>query len=100
VFARLYLFSRFILSRSSLVHNATSKSLGCLNQVSIDFFFLIKTYLEQWPVRCLAIICTTIFLIGSWSLRACDYQPTDSHVPLLDSMWLLIATFTTVGLYL
>jgi len=99
VFARLYLFCRFILFRSSLVDNASSQSLGYLNQVSMNFSFLIKTYLEQWPIRCLSILCITIFLIGSWSLRACDYQPTDSHVPLLNSMWLLIATFTTVGLY-
>jgi hypothetical protein len=66
----------------------------------MDVFFLIKTLLEQSPIRCLVIFCTLIFLIGSWSLRACNYLPTDNHVSILDSMWLFIVTFTTVGLYL
>jgi hypothetical protein len=99
VFARLYLICRFLIFRSHLLRNASSQSLGYLNQVSIDFFFLIKTYLEQWPTRCLILWSTMIFLVGSWSLRACNYYPKDEHVPLLDSMWLFIVTFTTVGLY-
>jgi len=98
VFARLYLVCRFMLFHSHLVRNASSQSLGCLNQVSMNFFFLMKTYLEQWPTRCLIIFCTMVFLIGSWSLRACNYNPTDQHESFLDSMWLFIITFTTVGL--
>jgi hypothetical protein len=84
---------------STLIHNASSQSLGYLNQVSMDAFFLIKTFLEQWPTRCLVIFCALVFFVGSWSLRACNYLPTENHVPMLDSMWLFIVTFTTVGLY-
>jgi hypothetical protein len=84
---------------SSLVHKPSLQSLGYFNQVSTDFFFLIKTYLEQWPARCLAIFCIIIFLIGSWSLHACNYYPTGEHESMLDSMWLFVITFTTVGLY-
>jgi hypothetical protein len=82
---------------SHLVHDAFSQSLGSLNQVSVNFYFILKTYLQQWPTRCLLICCTLLFLIGSWSLRACNYKSTIEHISVLDSMWLFIVTFTTVG---
>ncbi len=98
VFARLYLISRCIMFHSHLFRDAPLKSFGSLNQTSINFLFLMKTYLEQWPARCLILSCCTIFFIGSWSIRACEYQPTDTkHLSLFDSMWLFIITFTTVG---
>ena len=100
VFARLYLICRCIIFNSHLVRDARSKSFGSLNKVSINLTFLIKTYLEQWPIRCLIIFCCVIFFIGSWSIRACDYKPRiDKHISMFDSMWLFIITFTTVGMY-
>lgn len=86
-----------MVCHSSLVHNASSRSLGYLNQVSIDFSFLFKTYLEQWPTRCLLLFSAVIFCIGSWSLRACNYGATEKQISMLDSMWLFIVTYTTVG---
>jgi hypothetical protein len=97
VFARIYLVCRFVMFHSPLVRDASSQSIGYLNEVSINFFFLIKTYLEQWPTRCLTTFCILLLFIGSWSLRACDYNATARHVSMLDSMWLFIVTFTTVG---
>jgi len=83
-----------------LTLDAPSKSLGSLNQVSINFFFLLKIHLEKRPARFLMIFCCTMFFIGSWSIRACDYkQITHRHISLSDSMWLFIITFTTVGQY-
>ena len=91
---------RFIKFHSHLMRDTASQSLGYLNEVSINIFFLYKTYLEQWPVRCLLAFCTFILLVASWSLRACNYYSTGAHMSMLDSMWLFIVTFTTVGLYL
>ena len=100
VFGRLYLVCRFLLSHSRLVHNASSQSLGNLNRVPMGFFFLMKTYLEQWPTRCMIVFCSMVFLIGSWSLRACNYRSTGEHMSIFDAMWLFIVTFTTVGLWI
>ncbi|CAF3597163.1 unnamed protein product [Adineta steineri] len=97
MFARLYLICRFMLFNSYLVHNAFSQSIGSLNQVSVNFYFLLKTYIQQWPTRCLSIFCILLFIISSWSLRACNYQSTIQHISMLDAMWLFIVTFTTVG---
>jgi len=57
----------------------------------------MKTYLDRWPILCLSIFCCAAFLIGSWSLRACDYTSYYVHLPMLDAMWLFIVTYTTVG---
>jgi hypothetical protein len=97
VFARLYLVCRVMMFHSKLVQNASSQSLGSLNQVSMDFSFLIKTHLDKRPTHCLIIFSSLLLFIGSWSLRACNYKPTSEHMPILDSMWLFIVTFTTVG---
>jgi hypothetical protein len=83
---------------SHLVHNASAQSLGYLNQVTIDFFFLVKTHLEQCPVRSLLMFSIFSLFIGSWSLRACNYTSTAEHLSMLDSMWLFVVTFTTVGM--
>ncbi|CAF3140641.1 unnamed protein product [Rotaria sp. Silwood2] len=97
MFLRLYLLCRLFLYHSHLFLDASSRSIGYLNRISIDYFFLIKAYLEQWPIFCLSIFCIFIFLIGSWSLRACDYTSSNEHLTMQDSMWLFIETFTTVG---
>jgi hypothetical protein len=80
-----------------LVHDTSCQSIGYLNKVSINFYFVIKTYLDKWPARCLIVFCILIFLIGSWCLRACDYEPGIEHLPIGDAMWLFVVTFTTVG---
>ncbi|CAF1137184.1 unnamed protein product [Rotaria sordida] len=97
MFARVYLICRLIVFHSHLFRDASSRSIGYLNKISINFLFLIKTYLEQWPIGCLTIFCLILFMIGSWCLRACNYLPTHEHVSMPDSMWLFVVTFTTVG---
>ena len=92
MFVRLYLFGRSIMFHSPVVRNAALRSVGYLNRVSIDYFFLIKTFLQQWPTRCLLIFCTILFFIGSWCLRACNYRSQTEHISIFDSMWLFIIT--------
>ncbi|CAF1475238.1 unnamed protein product, partial [Rotaria sordida] len=97
MFARLYLLYGPILYHSHLVRSAASQSLGYLSAVSIDFPFVMKAYLRHWPERCLLVWCTLIFFIGGWCFRACEYQPTHEHWPLVDAMWLFVPIFGTVG---
>lgn len=99
VFLRLYLLGRSFMIHSPLVRNIPLRSIGYFNNVPINAYFLIKTYLAKWPTRCLLIFCTVIFLIGSWSLRACDYTSTGEHMSMSDTMWLFFITAMTIGLY-
>lgn len=97
VFARIYLLCRYLMFNSHLVRTISSHSFGSLNQVSINFLFLLKTYLEQWPIGSLVMFSSSLFLIGSWSFRACNYDSDLEHLSMTNSLWLLIVTFTTVG---
>ncbi|CAF1186395.1 unnamed protein product [Rotaria sp. Silwood1] len=97
MFGRLYMWCRFITFHSHLVQDTSSQALGYLNRVSIDFFFVIKTYFQQSPTLCLVIFCTIVISIGSWSLRACDFTSVNEHISILDAVWLFIGPFTTVG---
>jgi len=97
VFLRLYLLFRFGLYHSNLVRNVGSQSLGYLNQVSISFSFLLKTYLAEWPIICLIIFCVTILLIGSWSLRVCDYDVISKRLSMTTAVWFFVQIFTTLG---
>jgi len=80
-----------------LFHDVGCQSIGYLNQISIDFPFIIKTYFDQSPLRYLATFCIIFWFIGSWSVRACDYNDNNEHLSMLDSMWFFVVTFTTVG---
>ena len=99
VFLRLYLFCRLLMFYSYLYQNGASQCLGSLNRVPINIFFLLKTSLEQHPIRSLFIFFILVFSIGSWSLRVCNYRSLTDHLTLTDSMWLFLVTFTTVGLF-
>ncbi|CAF3545932.1 unnamed protein product [Rotaria sp. Silwood1] len=97
VFARLYLICRPLLYHSRLVHDAGSGSIGYLNTVSINFLFVIRAYLKQWPIRCLLIWATIVYLSASWALRACEYQSNHEHSPFTEGLWLAATVFTTIG---
>ncbi|CAF1224351.1 unnamed protein product [Rotaria sordida] len=97
VFARLYLFGRVIMFHSHLFRDVSLRSIGYLNKVSINFFYLMKTHLERFPTLWLTAFCVTFCIIGSWCLRACSYLPNNQHLSVADSMWLFIVTFSTVG---
>ncbi|CAF3793568.1 unnamed protein product [Rotaria sordida] len=97
MFARLYLFGRVIMFHSHLFRDVSLRSIGYLNKVSINFFYLMKTHLERFPTLWLTAFCVTFCIIGSWCLRACSYLPNNQHLSVADSMWLFIVTFSTVG---
>ncbi|CAF1371074.1 unnamed protein product [Rotaria sordida] len=97
MFARVYLLCRFVMFHSHVFHDISSRSVGYLNKISIDYVFLIKAYLQQYPVSCLTTVCIIVFFIGSWCTRACDYTPTNEHVSMPQAMWFFIVTFTTIG---
>lgn len=99
MFLRLYLCVRSFIIYSPLFHNIPLQSLGYLNHVKFNVYFLMKTCFGEYSTRSLITICTVAFLLGSWSLRACVYTSTGQHISIADAMWLFIVTATTVGLY-
>ncbi|CAF1686145.1 unnamed protein product, partial [Adineta ricciae] len=97
MFFRLYLLFRCFMYHSHLIRNSATQSLGYLNQVSMNFSFFSRAYINRWPTRCLSSFCILIFFVGSWCLRACSYRSNNEHLSMGDAMWLFSVTFTTVG---
>lgn len=81
---------------SDLVRNSSLRSFGYMNKVTVDFFLLVRTYLELWSIRTLLAFCLLVLAVGSWCLRACDYN-ANQHFSMLDSIWLAVCTFTALG---
>lgn len=97
MFARLYLLCRGLTYHSDLFRKSSCQSFSYLNKVSINFSFLMKIYLEQSPVESLLIISLILAIIGTWSFRACDYTPDNTHTSIPDSLWLFMVTYTVIG---
>nr|ACD54734.1 small conductance calcium-activated potassium channel-like protein [Adineta vaga] len=97
MFARLYLLCRTITFHSHFLRDSSSRSIGYLNKVPINFAFIMKAYIEQSPTFSLGTFCLLIVTMGSWSFRACNYTSSYRHLPMMNSVWLFFTLFTTVG---
>ncbi|CAF1605442.1 unnamed protein product, partial [Adineta ricciae] len=111
MFFRLYLVARSVTQHSPLVDAASSRSIGYLNRVPMTISFILRAFLQTYPGLCWSCMMTTLLLITSWSLHACEQGmwfpiQTLSPAPLAsvsfassfaNATWFTIVTFTTVG---
>nr|CAH8867446.1 unnamed protein product [Trichobilharzia regenti] len=94
---RLYLALRALLLHSRMFNDAGSRSIGAMNKVSFDLQFVLKTLMTLCPAKALLIFITTIWVIFSWTLRACELEQGENHLSLLNSAWLISVTFLSIG---
>ncbi|CAH8633679.1 unnamed protein product [Heterobilharzia americana] len=94
---RLYLALRALLLHSRMFNDAGSRSIGAMNKVSFDLQFVLKTLMTLCPAKALLIFITTIWIIFSWTLRACELEQGENHLSLLNSAWLISVTFLSIG---
>ena len=99
MFARTYLLFRVMLLNSKLVNDACSQSIGFLNKVKINFKFYFKFIMNQHPDSVLAIATLYVFILASWSVRACECSVVKNNkkFDFLNSFWLIGITFLTIG---
>ncbi|CAH8656076.1 unnamed protein product [Dicrocoelium dendriticum] len=94
---RLYLAFRALLLHSKMFNDAGSRSIGAMNKVSFDLRFVLKTLMTVCPLKSLLIFIFTIWIILSWTLRACELEQGENHLGLLNSAWLISVTFLSIG---
>ncbi|CAH8597488.1 unnamed protein product [Schistosoma mattheei] len=94
---RLYLALRALLLHSRMFNDAGSRSIGAFNKVSFNLQFVLKTLMTLCPAKALLVFITTIWIIFSWTLRACELEQGDNHLSLLNSAWLISVTFLSIG---
>ncbi|UJR17545.1 hypothetical protein I4U23_004441 [Adineta vaga] len=81
MFARLYLLCRTITFHSHFLRDSSSRSIGYLNKMPINFAFIMKAYIEQSPTFSLGTFCLLIVTMGTWSFRACNYTSYGDLIP-------------------
>ncbi|KAF7262608.1 hypothetical protein EG68_00119 [Paragonimus skrjabini miyazakii] len=103
---RMYLAFRTLLLHSKMFNDAGSRSIGAMNKVgenpcfvyvSFDLRFVLKTLMTLCPLKALLVFIFTIWLILSWTLRACEIEQGENHLGLLNSAWLISVTFLSIG---
>ncbi|KAG5453881.1 potassium intermediate small conductance calcium-activated channel, sub N, member 3, partial [Clonorchis sinensis] len=97
MFFRLYLVFRTMLLHSKLFTDAGSRSIGAMNKVSFDMRFIFKTLMTMCPGKLLLGFILCLWIVYSWSLRACESFSSQDRVSLLNSMWLVAVTFLSIG---
>ncbi|ESO09847.1 hypothetical protein HELRODRAFT_119254, partial [Helobdella robusta] len=97
MFLRLYLICRVMLLHSKLFTDASSRSIGALNRISFNTRFVLKTLMTICPGTVLLVFMLSLWMIASWTLRACESHHSEKHKNLLNSMWMIAITFLSVG---
>ncbi|VDP66262.1 unnamed protein product, partial [Echinostoma caproni] len=94
---RFYLAFRALLLHSKMFNDAGSRSIGAMNKVCFDLRFVLKTLMTLCPVKTLLVFIVSLWLILSWTLRACELEQGEHHLGLLNSAWLISVTFLSIG---
>ncbi|CAF0901051.1 unnamed protein product [Rotaria sordida] len=98
MFIRLYLICRVMLLHSKLFTDASSRSIGAFNRIKFNTRFVLKTLMTICPGTVLLVFILSLFIIASWTLRACESNHDPKHHGnLLNSMWLVAVTFLAIG---
>ncbi|KAM6428618.1 intermediate conductance calcium-activated potassium channel protein 4 isoform 2-T2 [Liasis olivaceus] len=97
MFLRLYLVPRAVLLRSSVLGDASYRSIGSLNKIHFQYPFLLRVMVNSQPGRVLLIFTMGLWLIAFWILSVCERQYMDENKYLGGTFWLIPITFLTIG---
>ncbi|XP_046639575.1 small conductance calcium-activated potassium channel protein-like isoform X2 [Daphnia pulicaria] len=97
MFLRCYLIGRVMLLHSKLFTDTTSRSIGAFNQIIFDKRFVLKTLMTIRPGTVLLVVMGSLWIIISWTMRQCERYHNEEHDNLLNTMWMIVITFLTIG---
>ncbi|XP_053123403.1 intermediate conductance calcium-activated potassium channel protein 4 isoform X2 [Hemicordylus capensis] len=96
MFLRLYLVPRAMLLRSSVLGDASYRSIGSLNKIHFQYPFALRVMVNSQPGRVLLIFTMGLWLIAFWVLSVCERQYMEDDY-LGGTFWLIPITFLTIG---
>ncbi|KAF8384351.1 kcnl-4 [Pristionchus pacificus] len=104
MFGRMYLLARYVVMHSALYQDCATRTIASLNQVSVDFRFVMKSALYAKPLTVLTVTSVIFWLIIAWCLTQCEryaWYDANPHIPgiqhFLDFLWFTIITFFSIG---
>lgn len=72
MFLRLYLVPRAVLMRSSVLGDASYRSIGSLNKIHFQYPFVLRVMVNSQPGRVLLIFTMGLWIIAFWILSVCE----------------------------
>ncbi|ETE72491.1 Intermediate conductance calcium-activated potassium channel protein 4, partial [Ophiophagus hannah] len=97
MFLRLYLVPRAVLLRSSVLGDASYRSIGSLNKIHFQYPFVLRVMVNSQPGRVLLIFTMGLWITAFWILSVCERQYMDENNYLGGAFWLIPITFLTIG---
>lgn len=101
MFLRLYIACRYLVLHSVHFQDPATKAMASLNQISVDFPFVVRTQLTERPLSIIAFSTVCFWLILAWMLTQCErYTHSDdigSNRHIIDFIWFEIVTFFSIG---
>ncbi|XP_015263349.1 PREDICTED: intermediate conductance calcium-activated potassium channel protein 4 [Gekko japonicus] len=97
MFLRLYLVPRAVLLRSSVLGDASYRSIGSLNKIHFQYPFVLRVMVNSQPGRVLLTFIVGLWIIAFWVLSVCERQDMDDEDYLGKTVWLIPITFLTIG---
>ncbi|XP_013931157.1 PREDICTED: intermediate conductance calcium-activated potassium channel protein 4 [Thamnophis sirtalis] len=97
MFLRLYLVPRAVLLRSSVLGDASYRSIGSLNKIHFQYPFVLRVMVNSQPGRVLLIFTMGLWIIAFWVLSVCERQSMGDDNYLGGAFWLIPITFLTIG---
>ncbi|XP_020663145.2 intermediate conductance calcium-activated potassium channel protein 4 isoform X2 [Pogona vitticeps] len=97
MFLRLYLVPRAVLLRSSVLGDASYRSIGSLNKIHFQYPFVLRVMVNSQPGRVLLIFTMGLWFIAFWVLSVCERQHMEGSDYLGSTFWLIPITFLTIG---
>ncbi|KAI6213564.1 hypothetical protein M3Y94_00164700 [Aphelenchoides besseyi] len=103
MFARLYLLARFMVLHSALMQSAGTRTIASLNQIPVNFPFVLKSMLGERPLTLVIVVSVTYWASATWLITQCERFATerDPYLPttnfLFDYAWFEAVTFFAIG---
>jgi hypothetical protein len=60
--------------------DASSRSIGAFNRIKFNTRFVVKTLMTICPGTVLLVFILSLFIIASWTLRACERYIKKFHL--------------------
>ncbi|VDM97238.1 unnamed protein product [Thelazia callipaeda] len=96
---RVYLIARFMVLHSKQFQDASTRTLAALNQIQVNFSFVMKTILDQHPVAFLTTFTIVFWIISAWTFAQCERYGQEESILLLysNALWFIGITFMLNG---
>uniref|UniRef100_A0A914WW78 Calmodulin-binding domain-containing protein n=1 Tax=Plectus sambesii TaxID=2011161 RepID=A0A914WW78_9BILA len=100
MFLRCYILCRFMVLHSAQFQDAATRTIAVLNQITVDFPFVVKTQLFDRPLAMICAFTGSFWFCMAWMLAQCE-RYTDTDTPglrhFLNFIWFEIVTFFSIG---